>query len=200
MPLAMACIISPTTNEVETLKHVAPNIKNSLALIGAIAMGYFLIPAEYTKYLSLIPRNSNGWIGIFTIPLVHVDFQHLIGNLIPITVMLGLLSGLSKKPITIVLSISLIGGVLLWLFGRTGTSHLGASVILFGLATYLIIKGFKTRKTIDIIAGVLIIGLYGLTMIQGIIPTHHGVSWDGHLCGMVAGGMVALNMRDDPDG
>ena len=42
----------------------------------------------------------------------------------------------------------------------------------------------------------LIIFLYG-SMIWGILPINNGVSWEGHLTGMVAGILIALFFKKE---
>lgn len=153
---------------------------------------YILIPDSVSQLISLTPRTITGITGILAMPFIHLSVPHLVGNIVPLVLMSTILGGVSNRPLTTMFSISVIGGSLLWLFGRSDTSHFGASVLLFGLASYLIVKGLKSRRMLDLAICAFVIVMYGITMIKGIIPNGHAVSWDGHLCGMLAGIYVAI--------
>jgi membrane associated rhomboid family serine protease len=85
----------------------------------------------------------------------------------------------------------LLGGVLLWLFGRPST-HIGASLLVYGLISYLIVSGFLERKMLLMAVSLLVLFLYGGTLLFGMIPSLRShVSWEGHLLGAVAGVVVA---------
>ncbi len=74
---------------------------------------------------------------------------------------------------------------MLWLFGRTSI-HIGASGIVFGLFGYLISTSIFRRNVLDIIIAITLIIFYG-GILYGILPIHQGVSWEGHLFGLIAG-------------
>jgi membrane associated rhomboid family serine protease len=78
--------------------------------------------------------------------------------------------------------------------GPTGTNHIGASGLVFGYAGYLIARGFFSRNLLHLAAGVVVLALYGTTLLSGLAPTP-GVSWQGHLFGAV-GGVVAARVLD----
>jgi membrane associated rhomboid family serine protease len=85
----------------------------------------------------------------------------------------------------------LLGGSLLWLFGIRG-NHIGASGLVLGLATFLLFSGFLEKRLIPLLVPLAVGFLYGGTLIWGILPqlgSH--VSWDGHVCGADAGGIVS---------
>ncbi|CAA6809145.1 MAG: Rhomboid family intramembrane serine protease, partial [uncultured Thiotrichaceae bacterium] len=92
---------------------------------------------------------------------------------------------------TIVVVIALLGGILLWLFGRGSSLHIGASGLVFGLAVFLIVSGFLERRTVPVIVALVVVFMYGSSLLSGIMPFQKGVSWDGHLFGGVAGAIAA---------
>ena len=89
-----------------------------------------------------------------------------------------------------VVSIILVSGGLLWLFGREAM-HIGASGLVFGLITFLLVSGVLERRWPALLAALLVGLLYGGTLFTGILPFQPGVSWDGHLFGAVAGAATA---------
>ena len=79
----------------------------------------------------------------------------------------------------------LIGGILTWLFGRSA-NHIGASGLIFSIWGYILLSAWFSKKPKYIWLSVLVIFLYG-GMVYGIYPLQVGVSWEGHLFGLVGG-------------
>jgi membrane associated rhomboid family serine protease len=141
------------------------------------------------------PHHTDGLIGIVTSPFLHADFGHLIGNTIPFLLMGATiaLSGLVRV-VSATAIIALVGGLGTWLIAPSGTEHIGASGIVFGYASYLIGRGLFSRNLLHLGVGVLVIGVYGTTLLFGLAP-RDGISWQGHLFGAV-GGLVAARLLD----
>lgn len=151
------------------------------------AVDYFL-PLET---FGLVPRTARGLIGILTMPFLHGDFKHLLGNTIPLAVTLLLLAGSRANSGAIVALIALLCGIGLWLFGRTAL-HIGASGIVFGLIAFHVFAGIFEKRLKSVIIAAFVGLLYASTLLRGIIPFQQGVSWEGHLIGALAGALVAL--------
>ena len=118
--------------------------------------------------------------------------QHILSNTVPLFVLLILLAGSRAESWEVVVLITLLGGLLLWIFGREAI-HIGASGLISGLATFLILSGFLERRIIPLLIALLVGFLYGSVLVMGVIPRIGSqVSWDGHLCGAIAGGIVAF--------
>lgn len=142
--------------------------------------------------LGLVPRDVGGLVGILAMPFLHADLAHLLANSVPLAVTLLLLAGSRANSGAIVLLIAVLGGVALWLLGRGGVRHIGASGLVFGLIAFHIFAGvFERRLQSLVIAGVVGL-LYASTLLRGVLPMQPGVSWDGHLFGALAGVLVAL--------
>ena len=95
----------------------------------------------------------------------------------------------------------ILGGFGTWLIGNVGahcpyvgvsceTNHIGASGLIFGWLAFLIVFGFFTRKVWEIVVGVIVLFVYGGVLL-GVLPGTLGVSWQGHLCGAIAGVLAA---------
>jgi membrane associated rhomboid family serine protease len=137
------------------------------------------------------PRQVDGLIGIVAAPFLHADFGHLIGNTVPF-LLLGIaiaFSGLARVVESTVI-IALVGGFGVWLFAGSNTDHIGASGIVFGYAGYLMARFFFSRNVMHLALGVLVIVIYGSTLLFGLVPTD-GISWQGHLFGAVGGVLAA---------
>ena len=139
----------------------------------------------------LTPRDWAGLIGIATMPFLHANFGHLLNNTLPLIVLLTLLAGSRADSRLTVLLIVFLGGLLLWLIGRGGAMHIGASGLVFGIAVFLIVSGLLERRTIPLMVSILVAVTYSTTLLTGILPWQTGVSWDGHLFGAIAGAVVA---------
>jgi membrane associated rhomboid family serine protease len=137
----------------------------------------------------------DGLLGILSAPFLHAGFGHLIGNTVPFLLMGAViaLSGLARVAAATAI-VAVVGGLGVWLIAPSGTDHIGASGIVFGYAAYLIARGVFSRNLLHLGAGVLVIAVYGGTLLFGLAP-QDGISWQGHLFGAV-GGVVAARVLD----
>ena len=154
-----------------------------VAAIWIVFLADLLLPLEQ---LGLIPRTVRGLPGIAASPFLHADFSHVISNTVPLLALLMLLAGSRSDSRAVVISIVLVSGGLLWLFGREAI-HIGASGLVFGLITFLLVSGVLERRWPALLTALLVGLLYGGTLFTGILPFQRGVSWDGHLFGALAG-------------
>jgi len=178
------------SRNVHTLKRDFMGIGLFLAAIwGVFVLDQFL-PLEA---FGLVPRHFQGLVGIVAMPFLHGSLGHLIGNTIPLAVTLLLLAGSRANSKIIVVLIALLSGAGLWLFGRTAL-HIGASGLVFGLIAFHIFAGYFERRMRSISIALVVGFLYAGTLFQGVMLLQKGVSWDGHLMGVLAGALVALLM------
>jgi membrane associated rhomboid family serine protease len=158
-------------------------------------IGHFL-PFEIDSY-GITPRTLRGLVGIPAAPFLHENLAHLVSNTAPLTVLLLLLAGSRARSWYIVASIVVIGGAMLWMFGRPAT-HIGASGLIYGLIAYLLVSGISERRFVPMLIAIIVGFLYGGTLASGVLPswgTH--ISWEGHLFGAIAGATVALLLTKD---
>jgi membrane associated rhomboid family serine protease len=135
----------------------------------------------------ITPRTEWGLIGIVCSPLLHANLSHLLANAAPLFVLLVLLLSYPQyRPWRTLAIIWGFSGFGTWLIGRGGSVHLGASSVIFGLAAFLIAAGFQLRNWRGIVVGLLVFLFYG-GIFQGVIPCNGPISWEGHLCGAIAG-------------
>jgi membrane associated rhomboid family serine protease len=141
------------------------------------------------------PREVDGLVGVALAPVLHGGFGHLLSNTVPFLVLGAAiaLSGLARiAAVTVIIAI--VGGLGTWLTAPTATVHIGASGLVFGFAAYLIARGVYSRRVLHLAAGLIVIVVYGSTLLFGLVPTP-GVSWQGHAFGAV-GGVVAAWLLD----
>lgn len=171
-------------------------LKLSAARLGVLAVvlwGVFLVdrvlPIDFNRW-GIVPRELGGIWGIFLSPFLHANLSHLLSNFLPLMILLTLLVATQRHSWWIALQIVLLGGVLLWVFGRPAV-HVGASGLIYGLIAYLMAAGFRQGRFGPAIAALLVGFLYGGTLLSGVLPTvGEHVSWDGHLTSAIAGGIL----------
>ena len=89
-----------------------------------------------------------------------------------------------------------MAGLGTWLVAGAGTSHIGASGLVFGWLTYLVVRGFFARRPGQIVLGIVLFVMYG-SVLWGVLPGQPGISWQGHLFGAV-GGVLAARVTARP--
>jgi membrane associated rhomboid family serine protease len=133
--------------------------------------------------------------GILTAPFIHASFAHLIGNTIPFLFM-GLiiaLRGAARLALVTVIVI-LVGGLGTWLVAPATVPTIGASGVVFGYAAYLFARGFFDRSALEVLVGLVVGVIWGGALLVSLVP-HNGISWQGHLFGLVGGVAAAWLLR-----
>ena len=133
------------------------------------------------------PRDVDGLPGIAASPFLHAGFGHLIGNTLPFLVLGAAIAvGGLVRTLAVVGIVAVVGGLGTWLTAPSNTVVIGASGLVFGFATYLVARGAYTRTPWHIVGGLVVIVIYGSTLLTGLVPTP-GISWQGHLFGAIGG-------------
>lgn len=130
--------------------HTIGQELKGIAIFVGVVWGVFILnrivyPIDFNSY-GLVPRTLSGAVGVVSMPFLHAGLRHLLGNTVPLFVLLALLAGSKARSWEIVGEIILVGGVLLWVFGRH-VPHVGASGLVFGLVAFLIVSGLLRRES-----------------------------------------------------
>jgi membrane associated rhomboid family serine protease len=175
------------------------NFGNGLRIILALA-GLMIVVQVFNSltansllYHGLVPRTLSGLQGIVFSPFLHGSVRHLLSNLLPFIVLSWLVAteGLQRY-LRVTALVILLGGLMVWIIGRP-VIHVGASGLIFGLWAYLLARAWYQRSLMSFaVALITLIGYSGL--ILGFIPVP-GVSIESHLCGALAGIVVAWLMH-----
>ncbi len=128
---------------------------------------------------------------IITAPWLHGSWSHLMNNLVGMAVFsaLSLIRGTNFfiKASAIIICLT---GILVWLFARSGATHIGASGWIFGLWSLSIAVAWFQRSFLNIVIAVFVAVFYG-GMIWGVLPSNPHVSFESHLFGALAGVFAA---------
>ena len=160
-------------------------------VIGILWLILFLSLFIPIKRLGILPRDINGLKGILFAPFIHAHFFHLTANSISLFILGWIFLALEKKrAIMITILIIVLGGLGTWLIGRSGAVHIGSSGVIYGLMGYLFSAGIFNRNIKTIIVSLITFIVYG-GAIWGVFPGNTFISWESHLCGLLAGIMTA---------
>lgn len=144
--------------------------------------------------LGIHPRSLAGTVGIITGPLVHGDFQHLMSNSLPLIFLgIGVFYFYNKIAVEVFLGIYFFTSFWVWMVARDAY-HIGASGIVYGLASFLLFSGFFRKDSKSIAISLIVIFLYG-GMAFGLFPLNEGISWESHLLGALSGLIAAFLYR-----
>jgi membrane associated rhomboid family serine protease len=141
------------------------------------------------------PRTEWGLVGIVFSPLLHADLHHLMANAVPLFILLILLfANPEYHPGRTLAVIWIASGLGVWLIGRGDAVHIGASSVIFGLAAFLIVAGFHAKSWSSVLVAIFVFLAFG-GIFYGVLPHAGPISWEGHLCGAVAGIWIGKNWK-----
>lgn len=157
----------------------------------------FWIQVEFypaIKSFGISPLTALGLRGIVLSPFIHSDIKHLYHNSIPLFVLLAMLFYFYRTVAwRIIIFGILCSGFITWFIGRPG-NHIGASGLVYVLVSFIFFKGIFAKYYRLVALSLLIIFLYG-SMIWYVFPVKVGMSWEGHLAGLITGFVFSLIYR-----
>jgi len=172
---------------------VFPVLFTALLWIVKFAELYFNL--NFTKF-GLLPLDVSGLLGIITAPLIHSDVQHLWSNTIGVFLLSwGLCYFYKEISRRVFFLIYILSGSAVWFFAREAY-HIGASGLVYGLASFLFFSGVFRRHVPLAALSLVIVFLYG-GIIWGLLPTFNFISWETHLTGFVSGVLLAIYFRKE---
>ena len=149
-----------------------------------------LVPGTPFDRWGIRPRTVRGLAGVPLAPFLHTGFGHLDANTLPFLVLGAFIAiGDLKRFLQVTAIVALTSGLGTWLFATPGTIHIGASGLVFGYLTYLVVRGFFAGRLLWVIGGLVALMFYG-GILWGLLP-RPGISWTGHLFGAIGGVLAA---------
>lgn len=157
-----------------------------------VAEGYFGVNLGF---LGIDPRTTFGLVGIALAPLLHGNVIHLISNTIPLLFLGAVLFFYYHRIASAVfIRCYVIANIMVWAFARPSL-HIGASGLVYGLASFLIFFGLFRRDLQSLFISVVVVMLYG-GIFYGVLPSNPLVSWESHFFGAAVGLWTALSFRN----
>lgn len=160
---------------------------------------------------AIIPLLPEGLLGIVTAPLLHGSVEHIIGNSVPVAILMFLLYQFYPAVANRVFFLGWVAaGFLLWLLPSMDiisgklyyTCTIGASGVVYMLAFFLVFSGIF-RWNMKLLTISLLVILYYGSLVWGIFPEEwlhrleapSTISWQAHLSGAVVGSFLAYFYR-----
>ena len=155
-----------------------------------------LFETDFSNF-GIYPLSAKGLIGILFSPFIHADFKHLFNNSLPLFFLgVALFYFYSEVALKIFFQTFFLTGFLVWIAGREAW-HIGASGVVYGLASFLFFSGILRRHLRLIALSLLIVFLYG-SMVWGIFPgVYINVSWESHMLGFLSGVVLSVLYRKE---
>lgn len=153
-----------------------------------------LLTGRRLNALGIYPRHPLGLPGILFSPFLHADFEHLLFNSVPLVMLIDLI--LSYQPYNFAqtaLSITVLAGSGIWLFGRKAIC-IGASHVVLGFWGYLLVHAYYHPNVSTIALAAICLYYFAGSMFTSIFASEEGVSWEGHLIGLIAGIIVGADL------
>mgnify|MGYP000135566403 CR=1 FL=1 len=148
---------------------------------------------NFNKY-GVSPRNFGGLKGVLMAPFIHGDTNHLFNNSVPLFVLSSCLFYFyNKVAVRVLLFGGLFTGFLTWIIASE-SYHIGASGIVYLLFSFIFFSGIIKKYYRLVAVSLITIFLYG-SMIWYVLPIKEGMSWEGHLSGLIAGFVLAIVYR-----
>jgi membrane associated rhomboid family serine protease len=138
------------------------------------------------------PRTLEGLRGVFFSPFLHGSLDHLYSNTIPAFLLIAALRYFYRDNFwQVVLYGILFSGILTWIIARE-SYHIGASGLIYVLVSFIFFKGIRSQYYRLVSLSLVIIMVYG-GMIWYVFPDiEEGISWEGHLAGLITGLVMAV--------
>lgn len=146
------------------------------------------------NHWGIAPRSLKGLRGILTSPFIHGSTRHLYNNTIPLAVLSAALFYFYREAAwkTLLLG-GIFTGLLTWSIGRP-SFHIGASGLIYLMASFIFFKGVLSRHYRLVALSLIVVFVYG-GMLWYVFPIKEGISWEGHLSGALVGLALAFALR-----
>jgi membrane associated rhomboid family serine protease len=166
-----------------------------LVVLMWLMLGASMLFGTDFHFLGIYPGKISALPGIITSPFIHSGTRHLFNNSLPLFILgTALFYFYSQVSFRVLLWVTLLTGLAVWITARPAW-HIGASGIVYGLASFLFVSGIIRRHIPLMALSLLVAFIYG-EMVWGVFPGFRiDISWESHMFGAVAGVVLAVLFR-----
>ncbi len=151
-------------------------------------------------FLGVHPLHADGLPGILLSPFIHEGWKHLGTNTVPFLVLgTALFYFYRELALKVLIFVWLMTGIWVW-FGGRNAWHIGASGIIYGMASFLFFSGLIRKNNGLAALALVVVFLYGSLIwgaIPGFFPRQEHISWESHLGGLFSGLVIAFYYRHE---
>lgn len=149
--------------------------------------------------IGILPRHldMDQIVAIFSSWAFHANKAHIVGNSITLSIILWALPVLEKKPFSIFWLLIFLSGSFTWLIAFSGTSHIGASGLIYALFGYIITQAIYSRKFSYILLSAVLVFHFYASFFSGLVPQKE-ISLAAHFGGFIAGILVSYMLHEKP--
>jgi membrane associated rhomboid family serine protease len=170
-----------------------------IAVIWALQIANWADGYGLDQSYGIIPRDVLRLPDIFIAPFLHASWSHIEANSGPLFIFgfLAAYRGVWRFASVTVL-IAVTSGLAVWFFASSHTVTVGASGLIFGYFGYVVVRGLIDRNLIDALIGA-VMALSFAYLVTVAVPGTPGVSWIGHVGGLLGGiaaGWIFRTRRD----
>jgi membrane associated rhomboid family serine protease len=168
-----------------------------LCLLWVIQLGNWADGNALARQFGVRPHQLTSLPELFTSPLLHFGWAHLESNSGPLFVF-GFLAAYRgvRKFLGLTLLIAVTSGLAVWVFQSGDSLTVGASGLVFGYFGYVVLRGIFDRHLIDTLIGLVMAASFAYLLFGAVPGAPGGVSWLGHLGGLLGGLAGAWLFRD----
>ena len=192
---------SLTDSAARTTRQVTRSLRTQAVTLGTMLGAFwltfavnFLLGGALTGF-GIVPRTTDGLLGILFAPFLHGTLNHLIAKTVPFAALGWMVMWRDARHFLPVTAFAMLGaGLMAWTLGAPGSVHIGASGVVFGYLGFLLLAGVYTRSVSSLVLSLVTAGLWG-GLVLGIAPSQPGISWQAHLGGFLGGIVAARRYR-----
>ena len=174
-------------------KRYVTDYKTTNILIGICAVVYLMMNPQITGRFGLyaVPLSAQGYYRIITCAFLHGSPTHLLMNMMSLynigTFVENRLG--DRKYLTVIAASILTSGLAVVMLSPTGTITIGFSGVIFGLFGAFVAIMIRTGAIHNEAVMSTVLRMLVPNIIISLMP---GVSWQGHLGGLIGGLLAGL--------
>ncbi|MFJ7961862.1 rhomboid family intramembrane serine protease [Streptomyces sp. NPDC096324] len=167
-----------------------------LAVVWLLQLANYADDYAFSRDYGVVSGDVASLPDILSAPFLHWSWAHIESNSGPLFVFgfLAAYRGVARF-LGLSLLVALTSGLVVWFFERGDVDTVGASGLIFGYFGYVVVRGIFDRHLIDTLIGVVMAASFAY-MLTVAVPGTPGVSWLGHLGGLIGGLAGAWIFRD----